>query len=229
MLKRPKRKAYILIEVLVATSLFIMLVIAIFGIFWRTNKTSASLNRLRVANEHMLVTQATLQALFTKASFKESVGPYFYSEIDTRSNLPSLIFTVDKIFQTTSDISANQLIKLYVEDNQLVLATFPHIKNHAGLPTLLQKNALLSNVTDFNLEFFLGPDSHQDEENTPPQQEDQEDIKKAPMGKWTNTWLSEYYRPPTLIKIEITQGKSESFTLWFYIPFAINAIYYDKR
>jgi hypothetical protein len=229
MYKRPKRKAYILIEVLVATSLFIMLVIAIFGIFWRTNKTSTSLNRLRVANEHMLITQATLQSLFTKASFNESVGPYFYSEIDTRSNLPSLIFTVHKIFQTSADISTNQLIKLYVEDNQLVVATFPHLKNEAGLPTLLQKNALLSNITDFKLEFFLGPDKHEDEQSAPPQEEDQEDIKKAPMGKWTDTWLSEYYRPPTLVKIELTQGKSDHFTLWFYLPFSINTIYYDKR
>lgn len=229
MLKRPKRKAYILIEVLVATSLFIMLVIAIFGIFWRTNKTSAALNRLRVANEHMLVTQATLQSLFTKASFRESVGPYFYSEIDRNSTLPSLIFTVDKIFQTTADISTNQLIKLYVEDNQLIVATFPHLKNEAGLPTLLQKSALLSNVTDFKLQFFLGPDSHEDQQSSATQEEDQDDVKKAPMGRWTDTWLREYYRPPTLVKIELTQGKSEHFTLWFYLPFSMHTIYYDKR
>lgn len=229
MLKRPKRKAYILIEVLVATSLFIMLLIAIFGIFWRTNKTSASLNQLRVANEHMLVTQATLQALFTKASFKSSCGPYFYSEIDKNSNLPSLIFTLEDLYQEDAEISHTQLIKLYVENGQLIVATFPHIKNHAGLPTILQKNALLSNITDLNFEFFLGPDSNQGIESRPKQEEDQDDVKKPPMGRWTQTWLSEYYRPPTLVKIELTQGKSDHFTLWFYLPFSINTIYYDKR
>lgn len=228
MSKRPKRKAYILIEVLVATSLFIMLLIAVFGIFWRTNKTNTSLNRLRVANEHMLITQATLQSLFSKASFDESAAPYFYAEIDKNSNLPSLIFTVEDVYQPSAEMSSNQLIKLYIEDNQLIVATFPHIKNHEGLPTIMQKEALLSNITDFKLEFFLAPASHK-EEKAKTQKDNEEETKKPPMGSWTDNWLYEYDCPPTLLKLQLTQAKSNSFTLWFFIPYGLDAIYYDKR
>lgn len=229
MSKSRKRKSYILIEVLVATSLFIMLLIAIFGIFWRTNKTNASLNALRTANEHMLITQATLQSLFSKASFDTSTAPYFYAEIDKNSNLPSLIFTLENVHQPLPDISSNQLIKLYVENSQLTVATFPHIKNHEGLPTIMQKEALLSDVTDFKLEFFLAPDSNQDKKPENHEDDDNE-IKKPPFGTWTDTWLHEYDRPPTLIKLQITQRhQSNSFTLWFFIPFGLDAIYYDKR
>lgn len=228
MSKRPKRKAYILIEVLVATSLFIMLLVAIFGIFWRTNKTNTSINRLRVANEHMLITQATLQSLFSKISFKDSVGPYFYQETDKNSQLPSLIFTVDNIFQTSASITANLLIKLYIEDNQLVVATFPHLKNHEGLPTIMQKEALLSDITDFKIEFFLAPES-KDGEKVKTQEDDENLPKKPPTGTWTDNWPKEYDRLPSLLKLDITQAKSGSFTLWFYIPFGFDAIVYDKR
>lgn len=228
MSKRPKRKAYILIEVLVATSLFIMLLIAIFGIFWRTNKTNTSLNRLRVANEHMLITQATLQSLFSKASFDESAAPYFYSEIDKNSNLPSLIFTLEDLYQPSAEMSSNQLIKLYIEDNQLIVATFPHIKNHEGLPTIMQKEALLSDIKDFKLEFFLAPASHQDDKKTD-QEDDEDERKKPPRGTWTDNWQYEYNCAPTLLKLHITQAQSSSFTLWFFIPFGLDAIYYDKR
>ena len=228
MSKRPKRKAYILIEVLVATSLFIMLLIAVFGTFWRTNKTNASINRLRVANEQMLITQATLQSLFSKISFKESVGPYFYQELDKNSNLPSLIFTVENIFQTSASITSNLLIKLYVEDNQLVVATFPHLKNQEGLPTIMQKEALLPDITDFKAEFFLAPES-QENKKVKALEDDENQPKKPPTGTWKDNWPIEYDRLPTLLKLDITHAKSGSFTLWFFIPFSFDAIVYDKR
>jgi len=220
MLKRQRRKSFVLIEVLVATGLFVLLLTAIFGIFWRTTKTNDALNKLRLANEQMVVTQAKLQSAFAHFSFAKSIRPYFFTEIDRNSGLPSLVFTLEDMPQANSFIAPDLLAKLYIEDEQLVLASFPHLKKDTGLPTVMQKEVLLSGVTDIKMEFFLPKEKEAKEED--------ETVKKPIMGSWSDSWLLEYNRPPALVKIELTKKNSDTFVLWFYIPQAINYILYDK-
>ncbi len=201
-----------------------MLLVAIFGIFWRTTKTNASINHLRVINEQHLVAQATLQDLFSKVNHSTSINPYFYIEKDSRSGLASLIFTIDGDTQKLPEFCGYPLIKLYVEDEQLVVATFPHSQTQTGIPTLMRKDALLSNVTDFEVEVFLADEGQQETK------QDAEDApKKPPMGRWTDIWLKEYDRPPTLVKLHVTRGKSDTSTLWFFITPMITTILYDKE
>lgn len=225
--KLHNRRSFVLIEVIVATSLFVMLLMVIFGIFWRTTKTNTALNKLRIANEQMLVTQSRLQQCFSSVEYTKGTRPYFFEEIDKKSNLPSLVFTMENM-QTDADFSGNPIAKIYVDKEQLVLALFPHFVLEYGIPKVMSKEALLNNVTNFRAYFFYGPES-QNEEKKPKKEDEEEDEKKEPpMGEWTDTWLPEYGRPPTLVKLEITRGKSEINTLYFFIPTMIKTILYDK-
>ncbi|MCE5294238.1 MAG: hypothetical protein LLF94_06450 [Chlamydiales bacterium] len=224
MCKHPKRRSFVLIEVIVATSLFVMLLIVVFGIFASTTKTNAALSRLRQANEQLLVTQAKLQDYFSRVMFKKAIDPYFYQEIDRRSGLPSLIFTIKAATQKIPELNGYPIIKLYVEDNQLIAATFPHSNLDSSL-SIMQKEALLSNVTDFKAQFFLAPESQKEPKKDDVEEEETE--KKAPTGTWTDTWLMEYDKAPTLIKLEITRKSSESCTLWFFITPMIQTVLYD--
>lgn len=197
----------------------------IFGIFWRTSKTNTAINKLRVANEQMLITQAKLQDYFSKVIYLPSIRPYFFEEQDKRSGNASLIFTIDNDTQKDPEFCGYPIIKIYTEDDQLLLATFPHREIELGIPKIMRKEALLANVTDLKFEFFLAPESQKEEKKAT---ETEETAQKPPMGIWTDTWLKEYDCAPTLIKLHITRGKADSCTLSFFIPTMINTVIYDK-
>lgn len=222
-----RRKAFILIEVLVATSLFVLMLTAIFGIFWRTAKTNHELNKLRIANEHLLITQARLQEVFSGITNKKSPKPYFYVEPNNLKNGISLVFTTERLQEHEDVFSVDVIIKLYVEDGQLILATFPYFEEEEGIPNIMQKEALLSNVTDLKAEFFLGQESEQESQKKEEKEEDTS--KKPPRGRWTDMWLQEYDRTPNLVKLHIKREKSSSCTLWIFLPTTLNTIVYDKE
>lgn len=214
------RRPFILIEVLVSMGLFLLLVVAMFGIFWRTSTTNATLNKLRIANEQMLVAQAKLQNLFTNVTFIKSIRPYFYIENERNSGQPSLICTVDHPLQTDSDFSGMTISKLYLEDDKLIVATFPHLEE--GLPEVMQKEILLSGVTKLDIELFFAPQSQNKVVD-----ENEETVKKPPESVWTNEWPKEYNQAPTLAKLRIERAKAGSFTLWFFMPYMIDTILYN--
>ncbi len=191
-----------------------MLIVAIFGIFWRTTKTNEALNKLRIANEQMLVTQARLQNVFSGVTTHKTPKPYFFVEHGT-----NLVFTIENTIQHDPAFSVNALIKLYLENEQLILATFPYFEEETELPKVMQKETLLSDVTDFRMEFFLGQDGQQEQDET---------VKKPPMGRWTDNWLKEYDRAPQLIKLHIKSSKNPPCTLWIFLPDMIGTILYDK-
>lgn len=215
-----RKRSFILLEVLVSTGLFLLLVVAMFGIFWRTSTTNATLNSLRIANEQMLVAQAKLQTIFTNVTFVKSIRPYFYIEIERNSGQPSLICTIENPLQAYANFSGIALKKLYIEDDKLVLATFPHIEE--GIPEVLQKEILLSGVTKLGIELFLPPQSQSKVVD-----ENEETVKKPPEGVWTDVWPKEYNQAPTLAKLRIERGNTGSFTLWFFMPYMIDAILYN--
>ncbi len=211
-----RRRSFVLIEVLIATSLFVLMLVAIFGIFWRTTKTNESINRLRRANEQMLVAEAKLQTLFSNVTLVQTYKPYFYTDSPT-----SLVATIDNTMQTIPAFSGIVISKLYLDEDELILATFPHITEEKSLPEIMEKETLLSGVSDFKMEFFLAPSSQADPS-------DEEAPKKPPECTWTDDWLAEYETPPTLVKLTITKKNTGEFSLFFYIPEMVNAILYDK-
>ena len=50
----------------------------------------------------------------------------------------------------------------------------------------MRKEALLTNVTDFKMEFFFAPESEKEEKEN--KDDAEEPAKKPPMGSWTDTW-----------------------------------------
>ncbi len=211
-----RRNSFVLIEVLIATSLFVLMLVAIFGIFWRTTKTNESINRLRRANEQMVVAEAKLQSLFSNVTVDQTYRPYFYVESDA-----SLVATIDNPMHTNPAFAGIVIAKLYLEEGALILATFPHITEENALPEIMEKETLLSNVSDFKMEFFLAPSNQSDAS-------EEEATKKPPECSWTDSWLMEYETPPTLVKLTITKKNTGEFTLFFFIPEMVNAILYDR-
>jgi hypothetical protein len=210
--------------VLVATSLFVMLLAALFGIFWRTSKVNQSIAKLRTANEQMLLTQTRLQNILSNTVFQKAFRPYFFVEKLKHANSPSLVFTFENQIHTNYAFSNVVLGKLYVEDNQLCLGIFPHPKKAHGPPKEMRKEILLQAVADMRLEFFLAPEDKDEQ-----QEEEQEQLKKPPQGLWTNDWLKEYEKRPTLIKLIVTKTSDEPYVFWFFIPNEIKPILYERR
>ncbi|MBS0635421.1 MAG: hypothetical protein JSR37_08170 [Verrucomicrobia bacterium] len=217
-----RKRSFILIEVLVSTGLFLLLVTAMFGIFWRSSKTNNAINKLRIVNEQMLIAQSKLQNIFSAATFVKSVQPYFFIEIERKSGQPSLICTLDSPVQTHSDFSGITISRIYLEDDKLVVATFPHLEE--GIPEIIQKETLLSGVTKLDIELFFAPQSQEKIVET----ENEETVKKPPEGVWTDVWPKEYNQAPTLAKLKIERGKAGNFTLYFFMPYMIDTILYGK-
>lgn len=227
---KPKmqRKAFVLIEVLIATTLFIMLLAAIFGIFWRTSKINQSISQIRTANEEMLLTQSRLQGLFSNIVFQERHRPYFFVESNKYASSPSLVFTFENQFHTNYAFSNVVLGKLYVEESKLCLAIFPHPKNADGPPKEMRKEQLLAGVKEIDFSFFLAP-VDKDEEQEKEEDEGDKKKKKPHHSEWLNDWLKDYERPPTLVKLKVLKTNGELYLFWFFLPNEIGPILYEKR
>jgi len=227
-MSRPRRRSFILVEVLVSTMLFIMLLTVIFGIFWRTSKVNQSIAKIRTANEEMLLTQSRLQGLFSNMVFQELYRPYFFIENSKYANSPSLVFTFENQIHTNYAFSNIVLGKLYLEENKLCLGIFPHPKKADGPPKEMRKEVLLDGVTDLEFSFFLAP-VDKDEEQEEAENKGNDKTKKAPSGRWTNDWLKDYEMPPTLVKLTVRKTNDEPYLFWFFLPNEIEAILYEKR
>lgn len=220
-MSKLRRRSFALVEVLVATSLFVMLLIAIFGIFWRTAKVNQSINNLRVVNEQVLLAQARLQDIFARSDFYDAPNAYFFIEKAKSSNFASLVFTFDNRPHVNHNFSNNVVGKLYVENETLYLATWPHHLAVKWPPTLMRKEALLEQVTDFHIELFLAPQP-KDEEPT-----EEETKHPPPEGRWVTVWQKEYAQSATFVKLTISKQGAENLEMFFFIPNEITPILYD--
>lgn len=224
-----RRRSFVLIEVLVATFLFVLLLTAIFSIFWRTAKVNQSIGHLRQVNERLLLTQNRLQNVFGCSIFQKSYRPYFFLEKTKFSQGPSLVFTFENEIQTHYAFSNVVLGKLFIEDNKLILAIFPHPKKPKGPPKEMRKEVLLDGIRNISFEFFLAPLSQEETQDGKQKEEEDEKSKKPPRGRWVSDWLKEYDARPTLIKIVVTKENRESYDFYFFIPNEVKPILYSKR
>lgn len=219
-LRKRRKSSFILIEVIIASSLFALLLSVVFGIFWYYSQLNQSLTKQRTSLEKLLIAQSRLQMAFTRSVFHKNCNRYFYIEEPKSDSGPSLIFTFHNIVEMETEFCETVLGKLYVEDEQLCLAMWPHKKNLTQVPTTMQKEHLLSNVTSFEIELFAIPTSKKRQSN--------KNEVQVPEGKWISRWPVEYKRRPSLIKLTCHRTTGEIVPFWFFIPNETQPIIYGK-
>lgn len=224
MCKLRRRRAFVLVEVLIATSLFAVLLVAIFSIFWRTSKLSDAITQKRLRIEQVLLIETKLQNVFNNIIHDEESRSYFYLEPSRQNGSPSLVFTFDNQFHVDYAYTTTVLGKLHVDNENLYLTIWPHFEDPKERPqNEMRKELLLEKVSDVSLELFASSES-KDEKN-------QDKAVNGPRPvQWNTVWPKEYETRPSLIKLAITlKGQSVPITLWFMLPQEVKTISYDSR
>lgn len=218
-MSKTRRHSFILIEVIIAISLFAILLSVLFGIFSSYIKTDQAITKARGRYEKLLLAQVKLQRVFAHTDFTDRDHNYFYLDADG-----SLVFTYDNSYEIATQFPNTVLAKLYVEDeNKLQLAIWEHSEDHyETVPERFRKDFILDNVSDIEFEFFKAPFIQKDKAKKTKTEADP-DIAQ---GRWVSTWEKKLKSAPTLLKITL---KPEQTTFWFVLPKEISPIVYDKR
>lgn len=224
MCKHKRRRAFVLVEVLIATSLFAVLLVSIFSIFWRTSKLSDTITQKRLGLEKVLLVETRLQKLFVNTIREKEHRPYFYIEPSRQNGSPSLVFTFDNQFHIDHYYSTTVLGKLYVENQNLYLSIWPHPKKPVA-PQEMRKELLLEKVANMSIELFAAPQNKEADDK-----QKEKGVNGPRPGQWTTVWSKEYETRPALVKITLEQlTRDEPVTLWFLLPDEIDIISFDSR
>jgi type II secretory pathway pseudopilin PulG len=218
-MSRQRRHSFILIEVIIAISLFAILLSVLFGIFSSYIKTDQAITKARGSYEKRLLAQVKLQRIFAHTEFSDRDHHYFYLDDDG-----SLVFTYDNKYEIATQFPNTVLAKLYVDPkNRLNLAIWEHSEDtYEEIPERFRKDFILDNVEDIEFEFFKAPLVQKEKGKKTNTEEDPNVIQ----GKWVTEWEKKLKCAPTLLKITL---KPDDTTFWFVLPKEITPAVYDKR
>jgi len=138
----------------------------------------------------------------------------FYKETieDDSSSGKSLVFTFKERSRNSETTSSVVLGKLYVENDELCLMTWPHPKEIAKELTVQpRKEVLLKKVSSFKIELFKAPKIGAKKQGDEP----------IPTKKWVDHWPISYKARPSLVHIECNLCD-----FWFIIAREIEPVVY---
>jgi type II secretory pathway pseudopilin PulG len=209
----------VLVEVIIAISLFGLLLAALFGIFSNYIKTDQALTKARTRYERLLLAQTKLQRIFAHTVFTNPEYHHFYL-----NDANELIFTYDNCFETATQFPAIVLAKLFVdEENKLNLAIWLHDEEPIEKsPEKFRKDFILDNISKVEFEFFKAPLS-QKERAKKTKTEESPDV---PQGHFVGTWPKKLKSSPTLLKMTLSPDDT---TFWFVLPSDVKPAIYEKR
>ena len=216
---KQRRRSFVLIEVVIAITLFALLMTVLFGIFSRYVSTDDALNKARARYEKLVLANTKLQRAFLKSLHSIPDHHYFY--LDDANNL---VFTYDNDIENHEQYPAGVLAKLYIDDkNNLSLAIWQHTnEKQEQCPDRFRKDIILENVSSVEYTFFKAP-MEQKVKNTRTKTEEAPDV---PQGRWVETWPRNLKVAPTLVKITL---QPDNNTFWFILPKEVKPAIYDTR
>ncbi|MBS0654345.1 MAG: hypothetical protein JSR46_01080 [Verrucomicrobia bacterium] len=220
--RRRPYAPFILVDVIIATSLFAILLAVMFGIFLRYSQANQFLKTQRLDCEKLLVVQSKLQNIFDRYQDKMDKEHYFYIEESKSGGSPSLIFTFDNGIDVDPQFSGDRLGKLYVASDALRFAYWPRGKNLDTIPVNMREEILLKEVTSLQIELFA---------RAQPQVESKKNEKeeqKVIEGRWLTKWPMEYKRYPSLVKLTCRRTSGKDILFWFFLPIETGPIFYPK-
>ena len=232
-----KKKSFILIEALIATSIFALLFITIFSIWQNWQEFDQVLYKKKHRQEKSLVLGTRLQNIFLNALTPKEKGKppiFFFSQEGLANNLnsQSLIFYYDHGADRGKVLSGKLLGKLYVDENQaLQLILWPAPYKRDGIPEVYRQETLLEGVISIEFKFFRTADEKaKDTKDTK-----DKDSDEAPRLIWTSSWQKDYQLLPTLMSMKVTFSEKKSNldnlskTFWFIFPEEIGLICYKSK
>lgn len=206
--KSRKRASFILVEVLISSILFVMLLAVIFGVFWRCSKISEILAKQQKKAEEILLVQTVLQEIFFHNVFKVWENSYFFIDDTLGSKNQSLVFTLKPPPGEIDRLGKIAGAKLFVEDGALYLAKWNHSDKMNEMPLMLYKELLLHNVASMQIELFQAPSVKTEKKGA-------KEALKPLEGQWNHEWPKEFDARPVLVKL-ICQPLSGNTPMLFW-------------
>ncbi|HXF28228.1 MAG TPA: hypothetical protein VN457_00120 [Chlamydiales bacterium] len=213
-----KKRAFSLAELLIAFSLFALIVSCLFGLLHYNLRVSNQMKEIHATYEQTRRVELRLQELFTSLSCKPKKGRYFFShsKANKDSSPQLLVFSFHRKVAEMPLFSGFCLAKLYLENGGLFLAMWPNPLTETSDPPPLQKEKLFEHVSAIKIEFWASPTTKGSPDET------------IPTNRWVDRWLKEYETLPTLVRITLTTqlpGKeAHTVSFSFVIPNNIKAI-----
>jgi len=225
-----KKNHVTLIEVLIATVLTMMLLTSITFLYRQVTLINKESERLQKEQFRLTYLEKRLGSIIPTiiSPTDTSSDFYFYTSDGLIHDNQSLVFTYDHGVNLDKNQSNHLLGRLYVDKNNLVLATWVSPKRWALNPNIeMKKEVLLENVSDLNFEFYMPP--KKDRELVVKANSQTPDITLE--NHWHKTWSYKYNQLPPMMKIhfkKLIDNKTIPFTFAFSLPKSNLVIVYDQ-
>ncbi len=241
-MKRKFVRYMTLIEVLIATSLTILL-LSVLGYFYRqtawldkeTNRQQKEGFQQRYVETRLMQVIPNIERQFF---YRNKEHFYFFTdnELGTLStgDYSSLLF----VYKTNTDIKTDQSVqtlgRLFVDKNQrLCLASWSSPEMWEPSPPLQARmEVLLDHVTSLHFSFFVPPEKDRSkiEKNLKGSRKER---KVEPSADWIPEWKYEYQQLPPLMRIIVTQkfdhrDDSKETTFAFPLPNSTKVVFYEQ-
>lgn len=149
-----QKKPFLLLEVLIALSLISMLCLFLFSFLKQNLQVEKRMDQAR----HLILERQNLQTRIQDLvmSVKADTDAYpLYTQVFPKENFPSLILSFDHGIDPDPLFSGGLIGRIYIDENHnLCLVLWP---NHPDKKHYWRKEVLLSNISDFAIEFLKEP------------------------------------------------------------------------
>jgi len=212
-----KKKQMTLIEVLIASILTMVILTSLSFFYAQVTGMNKMSEKLQKEQFKLAYLEKRLSTVIPKIiSPTDPNKDFYFFTSDVLSSGTSLVFTYDNGVQLSKEHSNHLLGRLFLEDNNLVLASFASPKRWERYPNpTLLKEVLMENVQSLNFEFYVPPKKEKSAVVPHPLS----DLIEG--NRWHKSWPQHYQQLPAIIKIQIKiviAGKEETMTFAFALP-----------
>lgn len=190
-----------LIEVLIATTLTMILLVAVTFFYRQMTILQRESEKLQKEQFQLSYLEKRLMGVIPKTLGSKSKDFYFYTSDELINGFQSLVFTYNNGVQMEAEYSGNCLGRIFVDhNNNLVLATWPlKSRSENNINLQMKKEILIENISFLSFEFYV-----------PPKKDRGEMVKSSvklteivPENSWHQAWNTSYNQLPPMIKIHI--------------------------
>jgi len=221
-----KKQPFVLVEFLIAFTLFSLVATTLFGVYAYTNYTNEQLRKIERKNEAIRYAHIKLQNLFCSLEGKGHNEKDIFYTTDTHASPKesgtSLVFLCQNEGDRDHGFAATFLAKLFYDSSAKMLSCAEWPDPHKfppgeGTITRMRIMPILDKVESVQFSFWLAPSVGDQLGNTPFRQDE--------LGVWLDEWKKEYKIMPTLMRIKIVRtGSPDPISFHFVVSENIGAI-----
>jgi len=208
MRKKRIKKAFTLVEIIIALSLFTMVMASVFNIFLCLSRSEKALLASQEKTEKLIFFQMRMRTLFSQLAKKKSKEFFFFT---LPEGPPSLVFAFEKRADRDTPFVDKVIVRLLVDGDALVLLSWP-LPPKKELPKKMRKEVLLENVQAVKYSFF---GKAQDQEG-----------KRTSHWEEVPTWKKDAPAYPLRICLQVTFLDETQVSFWFLLSQGVEEIIY---